>query len=140
MDSNNSPKNVNPFIGLILFFTSVILLLTTGTLGLIYGVFVSLYRGYSKLGNYLLQIAVSIDELGNVIMQQLFNHLLIRKNGYKFGNNKETISSVIGRNVKRKTLTKSGQLLNKTLNFFDEDHALNSIDYRIEVKPHHTKK
>jgi 8-oxo-dGTP pyrophosphatase MutT (NUDIX family) len=126
-------KKMHPFIGILLFFISVLLLLITGPLGLIYGFFYTLYKGGLKgLGEYLLKIAVSIDQLGNVLMQHLLNLLWIRKGGYRFGNRDETISSVLGKNKKLGMLTEFGKGIDRFLDTIDPNHSLNSIDYYVE--------
>lgn len=126
-------KAINPFIGIVLFLISIILLLVTGPLGFVYGLFYSLLRnGFKAMGEYLLQIAISIDQLGNVLMQHLLNLLWITKEGYKFGNRDETISSAIGRNKKLNTLTGFGKLIDSILDKLDPNHSLDSIDYYIE--------
>lgn len=71
--------------------------------------------------------ARSIDLLGNVIGAELFNDTLRKQSGYKFGRRGETISSVLGKNQRDNTLTKTGQLLRKTLDFIETDHCLESI-------------
>ena len=54
---------------------------------------------------FFLAIAISIDQLGNVVCQHLFNYCLVKKESrYKFGNVDETISSVLGKNKLEKTL------------------------------------
>jgi hypothetical protein len=58
----------------------------------------------------------------------LFNRYLITKDGYKFGNPDETISSVIGKNERLQTLTSSGRLLNSILNRIEKNHAKKSIE------------
>ena len=126
-------KTVNPFIGALLFLVSIILLLFTGPLGFIYGILQSLVtRGFRGIGEYLLKIAISIDQLGNVMMQHLLNSLWMKTGGYKFGNRDETISSALGRNKKLSTLTGFGKGIDKILDIIDPDHSLNSIDYYIE--------
>ncbi|CAM4074712.1 NUDIX domain-containing protein [Zobellia nedashkovskayae] len=126
-------KPTNPFIGALLFLISIILLLITGPLGFVYGIFHSLFtRGIKGVGEYFLKIAISIDQLGNVMMQHLMNILWTDKNGYKFGNRDETISSALGRNKKLGTLTAAGRLIDKILDIIDPDHSLNSIDYYVE--------
>jgi len=128
-----SSKKVKPFIGLLLFLVSIILLLITGPLGFIYGFFHALFsKGFSGLSAYLLKIAVSIDQLGNVIMQHLLNVAWVKKGGYKFGNRDETISSAIGRNKLLSKLTGFGKGIDKILDLIDPGHSLNSIDYYIE--------
>lgn len=126
-------KKASPFIGLLLFFISIILLLITGPLGLIYGFFHTLVtKGIKGLGEYLLQIAISIDQLGNVLMQHLLNMLWIKKGGYRFGNRDETISSALGRNKNLGSLTLMGRAVDRVLDVIDSNHSLNSIDYYVE--------
>lgn len=130
---NKVNKKSSPFIGLLLFIVSVVLLILTGPLGFLYGILHSLFtKGFRGIGEYLLKIAVSIDQLGNVLMQHLLNVLWIKKEGYKFGNRDETISSALGRNKKLGTLTRFGILIDKILDKIDPNHSLNSIDYYIE--------
>ena len=126
-------KKVNPFIGILLFLISIILISITGPLGLIYGFFHSLFsRGLKGIGAYFLQIAISVDQLGNVLMQHLLNILWVKKGRYNFGNRDETISSALGRNKRLGTLTGFGNGIDKLLDFIDPNHSLNSIDYYIE--------
>ena len=77
-------------------------------------------------------VEISIDQLVNVSMQYLLNHVMIVTGGYKFGNRDETISSVIGKNIERNTLSKVGRLFNFVLDIIDAGHSLNSIDYFVE--------
>lgn len=126
-------KRTSSFIGLLLFLISVLLFVFTAPLGFIYGFFHALFtKGFRGIGEYLLKIAISIDQLGNVLMQHLLNALWVKKGGYKFGNRDETISSALGRNRKMATLTGFGMVIDKFLDLIDRDHSLNSIDYYIE--------
>ncbi len=126
-------KKANPIIGGLLFLISILLLVVTGPLGFLYGLLHSLFtKGLRGLGNYLLQIAISIDQLGNVLMQHLLNLLWTRENGYRFGNRDETISSALGRNKQTDTLSRFGKLIDRILDGIDSDHSLNSIDYYVE--------
>jgi len=126
-------QKTHPLIGLLLFVISIILLLSTGVFGFIYGTFHSLVkRGFRGLGEYFLEIAISIDQLGNVLMQHLLNVLWVRRGGYAFGNRDETISSALGRNKRSGTLTGFGQVIDRLLDLIDPNHSLNSIDYYIE--------
>jgi len=132
---SGSKKKVNPFIGLILFLISIILIVVTGPLGFIYGIFHTLFtKGFSGIGEFLLKIAISIDQLGNVLMQHLLNLLWVKKEGYKFGNRDETISSALGKNKQNNTLTGFGKTIDSILDIIDKDHSLNSIDYYIDPK------
>ncbi|WP_394970407.1 hypothetical protein [uncultured Croceitalea sp.] len=126
-------KKTNPLIGLLLLLISIVLLLTTGILGFIFGFLQQFFtKGLKGIGEYALKIAVSIDQLGNVVMQHLFNIIWIKKGGYKFGNRDETISSALGKNKQLNTLTGFGKAIDKLLDFIDPNHSLNSIDYFIE--------
>jgi hypothetical protein len=60
------------------------------------GFIVSMF--YPKRGKYLYKIALGIDQLGNIVCARLFNFFLIDLDGYQFGDEDETISSVIGKN------------------------------------------
>ncbi|MFC2148800.1 NUDIX domain-containing protein [Bacteroidota bacterium] len=126
-------KKSSPFVGILLFIVSLILLILTGPLGFLYGILYSLFtKGFRGIGEYLLKIAVSIDQLGNVLMQYLLNALWVKRGGYKFGNRDETISSALGRNKRLGTLTRFGLAIDKILDILDPNHSLNSIDYYIE--------
>ncbi|PHS53082.1 MAG: hypothetical protein COB01_05940 [Lutibacter sp.] len=139
--TKKTAKKVNPLTGFLLLLTSIILFTLTVPFGIIYGV---LYKFFTKtftgLGEFSLKISISLDQLGNVSMQYLFNEIMIIKGGYKFGNRDETISSVIGKNVKLKKLSTFGKLINSILDFIDIGHSLNSIDYYIEPIEDNIKK
>ena len=131
--NNEKAKKTNPLIGILLFIVSIILIVTTGLLGFVYGLLQQLFtKGIKGLGRYSLNIAISIDQLGNVLMQHLLNLLWIKKGGYLFGNRDETISSVLGKNKQLNTLTGFGKAIDKVLDALDPNHSLNSIDYFIE--------
>jgi len=126
-------KKANPLVGILLFLISIVLFAITGPLGFIYGIFHTLLtKGFRGISEYFLKIAISIDQLGNVMMQHLLNALWVKKGGYRFGNRDETISSALGRNNKLGTLTGFGKAIDKFLDFIDPNHSLNSIDYYIE--------
>lgn len=84
--------------------------------------------GLGNIADYSLEVAVGIDQLGNVVCADLFNLILINKDGYKFGNPDETISSVLGKNYVKKTLSLLGRILDTILNFLDKNHSVKSIE------------
>lgn len=88
----------------------------------------SLGSGLTNVSDYLRSVAVSTDQTGNVICSDLFNLVLIKKEGHRFGNPDETISSVLGKNQVLKTLTKVGRVLNSLLSLIEKDHSLKSIE------------
>ena len=80
---------------------------------------------------YFLKMAISIDQLGNVVLQDLFNDILITtKSQHSFGDEDETLSSVLGKNKATQSLTKFGTLLANFLDWIDPNHVLNSIEHR----------
>ena len=72
-------------------------------------------------------ISGEMSKLLNLGYFNLFNNLLIKSNGVKFGGKDETISSVIGKNLVANTLSPIGNLINSILNIFDPNHSVNSI-------------
>jgi hypothetical protein len=94
-----------------------------------YGFFASLVIGGSKEWNrYNKDLAIAKDQYGNAIGKYLFNWLLIKKDGYKFGNIDETISSVVGKNKVKVTLTIFGKIMDMILCVLEKDHSIKSID------------
>ena len=120
----------------LLFAIAFVLLVTTTPIGFFYALLRQLFVGKIKtLQIYFIEVALSLDNAGNVIMQHLLNDTLLIKNTntYQFGNKKETISSVIGKNHLTNTLSPLGKALNSFLNFIDKDHSLNSIIYDVKA-------
>lgn len=83
---------------------------------------------YPKRGKYLYKIALGIDQLGNVVCARLFNFFLIDIEGHQFGNEDETISSVLGKNKKTNTLTLFGIALDMLLELIDKNHNIEAIE------------
>jgi len=78
---------------------------------------------------WYLNLAISKDQYGNVLGMYFFNDLLITKvSKHRFGHPDETISSVLGKNKREKTLTKIGQILSNVLDFLDHNHVTKSIE------------
>lgn len=114
-------------MGILLAIIAVILSMLIIPIGVIYEI-LTLIR-FSKISDYFFNIAVSIDQLGNVSCQGLFNDILITKDGFKFGDPDETISSVLGRNYQTKTLTGLGNSIRWILDRIEEDHCVKSIGH-----------
>ena len=120
----------------LLFCIAFVLLVTTTPIGFVYTLLRQLFSGKIKtLQIYFIEVALAFDNAGNVIMQHLLNDTLLIKNTntYQFGNKKETISSVIGKNHLTNTLSPLGKALNSFLNYIDKDHSLNSIIYDVKA-------
>jgi hypothetical protein len=119
---------------LLLFCIAFVLLVCTAPIGFVYTVIRQLVLFKIKwLTIYFTEVAIALDAAGNVMMQHLLNDtLLIKKEPtYYFGNKKETISSVLGKNELTNTLSILGKALNAFLNLIDNGHALNSIQYDL---------
>lgn len=116
-------------MGLILLWIASILKWILTPIAYLYGTIFSLLKG--EFNEYNKDLAISKDQYGNGLCKYLFNHLLITKRGYKFGNINETISSVLGKNYRDKTLTKLGKFLSFILNTIDKDHVQKSINSNV---------
>lgn len=119
-------------MGTALAIVALILSAVLFPLGLLLTFFVNLYKrrwsfSFKRLDQQFLSIATSIDASGNVVCKDLFNLILKQKGGVDFGNRKETISSVLGKNQRDKTLTNFGIAFCELLDFIDKDHCKKSI-------------
>ena len=133
MKKVSTSKFVKSFL---LFSIAFALLTITAPFGFVYAFFRQLFFGkFKTLQVYFIEVALALDNAGNVMMQHLLNDLLLIKNKstYYFGNKKETISSVIGKNCMTNTLSATGKALNTFLNLIDKNHSLNSIIYDIKA-------
>lgn len=84
---------------------------------------------YKRFNTYFMNMAISIDQYGNVAMSPIFNAILIKKHSVnKFGNVDETISSVLGKNQQKGTLARIGRGLNNILMWLDKNHSVKSIE------------
>jgi len=128
------PNQLSLWKSMFLLFIAFVLLVTTAPFGFLYALIRQTFlKKADALSVYFLELALSIDNAGNVLMQHVLNDLLLiqNKKSYYFGNKLETISSVIGKNDLTNTLSKMGITLNTFLNWVDKDHAFNSINYNV---------
>jgi len=109
-------------MGILLHIIAKILLFALTPIGILY----SLFRNIN-VNAYFRNTAISIDILGNVVLQHILNDLLIKKDAYLFGNKKQTISYVIALNFNLKKLTFVGTMIASMLEFFDKGHLQKSI-------------
>jgi len=133
MKNNKTAKLFKSFL---LFCIALVLLVTTAPIGFFYALIRQIiFEKVKTLSLFFTEVALVLDEAGNVVMQHLLNDTLLikNKNTYYFGNKKETISSVIGKNSLTNTLSPLGKALNAFLNFIDKGHSLNSIIYDVRV-------
>jgi hypothetical protein len=132
----NSLDQMSLFKSFLLFCIAMILFLITAPFGFLYAVIRQTFaKSVNSLSVYFLELALALDNAGNVLMQHVLNDALLIKNDktYLFGNKMETISSVIGKNLLSHTLSPAGQLLNGFLHRIDKDHSLNSINYEVKL-------
>ena len=117
-----------------LLLVAIILALILFPIGIIFIFIVAVRRRKAtKFFTYLSwscrESALGIDRLGNVVCGDMLNAFFITHGGYYFGKQGETISSALGKNQLRDTLTKAGLLLAGILDFIDPNHCINAIDY-----------
>jgi 8-oxo-dGTP diphosphatase len=111
---------------IILLIIAIILSAVLFPIGWVYSM-ITLKVNIKKLSFYIITVALSIDQLGNVIMSQLFNHLLITKKGYRFGDEDDTVSYVLGRNQATNNLKLLGRWLANILDWIDKDHCKKAV-------------
>jgi hypothetical protein len=121
-------------MGIILTIIAATLSIIIYPFALVYSLF--RYTKFSYLFKHYFNIAVSIDQTGNVVCQYPLNDFMIKKGGIKFGNPDETISGVLGKNKEINKLTILGKALSKFLNEREDKHVENAIekDERNEIK------
>ena len=107
-------------VKLLLFYIAIILSVVIFPLGVLVRMF------YRNVGEYLWRILISIDQLGNVVCDKLFDLTLVKR--HYFGDEDETISSAIGRAKLNNDLTFTGKLLDSFLNLLDKNHSIKSIE------------
>ena len=111
--------------GFILLITAIAISVIILPIGFSYQIISSLFRAVNE---YLFKVSKSIDQLGNVVCRDLFNDTLIKKGGYRFGNEDKTISHVLGMNEITNTLSVAGKILAWILNTIDKDHNKKAIE------------
>ena len=83
-----------------------------------------------RICGYFLGDATAIDRFGNYNFRTLWNSVLITKDSkYKFGDFRETISSVLGKNMMEGTLSNTGLSLAWILDLIDKNHCIKSIKW-----------
>jgi len=119
-------------MGAILLLISIFLKRLIGKVAWVYTSLLLLFKGnYKEWADWNKQLAIANDRYGNVLLKYASNMYVIEKDGYKFGNGKETISSVIGKNLVLNKLKKTGKIINSILNYLDSNHSIESIDNNV---------
>ena len=104
----------------ILFIFSIIICVVVFPVAFVFSIF------FNERTEYLFNICIGLDQLGNVVCRRLFDLILV--NDDYFGNPDETISSAIGRAKLAGDLTWLGRALDMFLNLFDKNHSIKSIE------------
>lgn len=152
------------FINFILLVVATIIFAILVIPAFVFGTYHKAWTGgFSGLRKYIAGIFITfaedIDRSGNYIAGSLLNHLFISKAGafdhYQnvslfeypefcktyhadllFGNIRETISSVLGKNEEIGNLTGAGRVLCAILNFIEEGHCRKSIKWYEILEDH----
>lgn len=112
-------------MGILLYFVAIILYVPLTIINTI--LVLSKYGWkFKTIDDYFYQTAVDIDKFANRNFRTLWNETL-QKNGYQFGNERETVSSALGKNKRDNTLTETGKILCDLLDRLDENHCIKSI-------------
>lgn len=112
-------------MGIILALIATLLMYIFSPFLIIYGM--CTMSSFKEVSDYFFRIAVSIDQLGNVIGSPFFNHCAIKPEGFQFGNEDETISSVLGKNYQTSTFRLLGRSMRYYLDKIQPNHCINSI-------------
>jgi len=117
-------------VGLLVLIVASVLLYLLLPIVSIFMIIKYLFTGDKRMITvWFWRTARAIDVFANVNGAEFFDAIFIRDGGYKFGNPKETISSVIGKNQVNNTLSIAGKILRWMLDKIDKDHCINSINY-----------
>ena len=116
-------------IELLVLTIAIILLYLLLPVIIIFMILKYIFTGNKKmLAVWFFRTAREIDIFANVVGAEFWSSVFITDGGYKFGNPKETISSVLGKNQRDKTLTLLGDMIRWILDRIEKDHCLLSIN------------
>lgn len=123
--------------GLTLFLVSVIIAFIFTALSFIIQPIYHLINfkwqtGINKMGQWFKNLAISIDQFGNVSSSTVLNITLRKKGGIDFGEIDDTVSYVLGRNKYHRSLTFLGHVIVGILHLIDRNHVEKAINSKIE--------
>lgn len=113
--------------GLVLLIVALIISAIVVPVGFMYQLVTTCLNAVNK---YLFRIAKSIDQTGNSICEKLLNDTLLKRTAkHHFGNEDETISSVLGKNKQEGSLNWMGKALAYLLDTIEKDHTKKAIGH-----------
>ena len=117
-------------INFLLYITSLFLDILVFILNIIFLYFKVGRKQYLKeLSKMFRKKAIGVDQTGNGAYLLFLNATMILDDTLAlFGNEDETISSVLGKNLLLNNLTIFGNILNQILNIFEKQHSIKSIE------------
>ena len=110
--------------GFILTIVAGVLFMICAPIGIVW----QMVCNFKKINQYFFKIAICIDQTGNVICSKIMDDLMLKRDAYHFGSEDETISSVIGKNHEKKTLSLMGKALYYILNLIEPYHSEKAIE------------
>ena len=115
-------------ISVLLFLVAILLVVLLTPLAIFVKIVIAIWRRkFDHL--WFRRLALSLDQLGNVIADDFFNWLLICDDHIApFGDEDETVSSVLGKNYLANNLTVLGKALRYLLHRIDPNHSVKSIE------------
>ena len=117
---------INKIKGFLLFLVAQITSPIVNIIGMLYACFK--FKTWEDANNYYLDMAISKDQNSNCVNKYFFDDIMTKgKDFYHFGNKKETISSVFGKNLEKNTLSLFGRFWNMFLNDIQKNHSILSI-------------
>jgi hypothetical protein len=89
--------------------------------GPLYGFLVRVFTDFRPWG-WLYDIGRRASFMASILAELILNDVLLKPHGYTFGH--QTISAVLGANLKAGTLSKTGKKLQQLLDYIEEDHCI----------------
>lgn len=116
-------------MGILLLIIAILGILITGILAPFTFVWLWIAYGWKKASDYYGDIALSIDQTGNVYLKEALNRWTIRKNVNEdqYGDEDDTISYVTAMNYFKGNSNGFGKGIGKMLDFAEKDHLKKSI-------------
>lgn len=133
-------KNIFNVLGsLLLIVLAVLIVVAITPFAFIWKLYVSITEDRRKAREiasgtavFFIAIASSVDKFGNCAFGGFLNAFLLKKQRYKFGNNYETVSEVLGWAERYNDLTRTGAALVTILDWIDPNHVKKSMLWGVE--------